>query len=446
MTVHANNDPGREPQVAETAGNPVRRLGAVALQLLLGAALAWSAAFVGVLALAAAGLTSQPALLAAAALLGGVTGLLIGQVGTQRSASRSRRRLVQATALVVTSVLATLTLVPGATGHRAGPVAGQRSWILPNGDRLRYVEVRPPNPRAGTPPVVFLHGGPGVADLAGDSAYFGRLVADGFHVYVYDQVGAGGSTRLSEPRTYSLRRDVANLEAVRQRIGAPRLILVGHSYGALVAAGYLAAHPGRVARLVLSSPASLDPADSSGGNLTSRLTDRQRLALYVHLLRSRSLFIYALLQVNPTAAHRLATDQEMDGRSDAVYAAVEPALHCAGAGERRPLSGTSFYRLQYPQSRTAPPTPDLRPLLAAARTPALIIKGQCDYLSWSSADTYLRALPNARLVYLNNAGHNAYQDAPERYLDVLSDFLRDKRSAARQPVPATAPPGYQGPP
>ncbi len=44
-------------------------------------------------------------------------------------------------------------------------------------------------------PVVFLHGGPGVPDLKGDSEYFDRLARDDFDVYVYDMVGRGGSRR-----------------------------------------------------------------------------------------------------------------------------------------------------------------------------------------------------------------------------------------------------------
>lgn len=60
-----------------------------------------------------------------------------------------------------------------------------------------------------------------------------------------------------------LDRDVADLEQIRQLLGADKMVLVGHSSGALLAASYLAAHPARVDRLVLTSPAPLDPADHS---------------------------------------------------------------------------------------------------------------------------------------------------------------------------------------
>jgi len=85
-------------------------------------------------------------------------------------------------------------------------------------------------------PVIFLHGGPGTPDMKGDSEYFGRLARNGFAVYVYDEVGTGRSSRLEDPRRYTLARDVADLEAVREKLGAERADLLGrplpeHAYG-----------------------------------------------------------------------------------------------------------------------------------------------------------------------------------------------------------------------
>jgi proline iminopeptidase len=68
--------------------------------------------------------------------------------------------------------------------------------------------------------------------MEGDARYFGRLASDGFYVYVYDQVGRGRSSRLADPRGYTMERDVSDLEAIREEIGAERTVLIGHSYGA----------------------------------------------------------------------------------------------------------------------------------------------------------------------------------------------------------------------
>ncbi|MDQ3793014.1 MAG: alpha/beta hydrolase, partial [Actinomycetota bacterium] len=132
-------------------------------------------------------------------------------------------------------------------------------------------------------PVIFLHGGPGVPETKGDSEYFGRLAKDGFDVYVYDEVGTGRSSRLDDPRGYTLERDVSDLEEARQKIGAEEVVLIGHSYGGTIAAAYAASHPERVPKMVLSSPG--DPSPSAGGaSMVYRLTTRQKLGVYALLL------------------------------------------------------------------------------------------------------------------------------------------------------------------
>lgn len=313
------------------------------------------------------------------------------------------------------------------------PPTDLRYWQLPSGSRLGYLTV----PAAGGParrtPVVVLHGGPGIPDLTGDAAYWGQLSRLGFNVYVYAQLGAGPSTRLTDPTEYQVGRDVSDLEQVRLRLGADRLILIGHSYGGFLAAAYLADHPERVERLVLTSPGSLDPADRSAEQATARLTPRQRLQLYPSALQPRALLGYLLLRVNPAAAHAYLPDDEADARNDTILTRAASGLHCTAADWPR-VSGSGFYRLQSSQSRLASP-PDLRPRLVTNPTPTLILKGGCDYLSWTSATGYRRVLPRSSLIYLPDAGHNISQEAPDTVLAAAAAFIRERPS----PVPL-----YQG--
>jgi proline iminopeptidase len=104
-----------------------------------------------------------------------------------------------------------------------------------------------------------------------------------------------------------------------------------------------------------------------------------------------------------------------------------------------------FYRLQYSQSASAPAEPDLRPAIAGNRTPTLIVKGACDYLSWSSAIGWRTVLPRSQLIYLRG-GHNVYQDAPGEVLASVRAFLAD-RPLPVAPYPGdAAPEDYEGPP
>jgi proline iminopeptidase len=292
--------------------------------------------------------------------------------------------------------------------------------------------------------VVVLHGGPGIPDLAGDAAFFGPLTALGFDVHLYEQLGAGRSTRLADPAGYGVDRDVADLEQVRTTLGTDRMILVGHSYGATLAAHYLAAHPDRVEKLVLSSPGPLDPADRSPDRATAGLDARARLRTWFRALEPRALLGYTLLQVDPAAAHAYLPDVEADARNDTILTIAEPALHCTPAQRHGPVHGTGFYALQYPQSRGAPPQPDVRAALAGLPTPTLVLKGSCDYLSWRSAVAYRQALPHATLLYLPGAGHNTYQDRPAEVTAAVRTFLTD--APVSSTVGEDPPPDYAGPP
>ncbi|MGP3957679.1 alpha/beta fold hydrolase [Nonomuraea sp. 3N208] len=353
------------------------------------------------------------------------------------------------------------TLRPAPSHAPLAPVAGQREWRLQTGSKLAYVRLAPK--RVTRPdPVVFLHGGPGVADLAASSAFFGKLTADGYQVYVYDQIGAGRSARLRDPRGYGLTRDVADLEAIRQAVGAGRLNLIAQDYGAQLAVAYLAAHPDRVAKAVLSSPAGLSqgsptasvlasPSEPSQGSSSATFpaspTEPSREApawepqgreadgkVEVAAVFGRDgtpdprlLAVSTLLRVDPRAAHAFAGDRELDAYLDLVrQGAPHPCPAAAtGSGGYVGLTG-----------RAAPGSLRLR--LTGVMSPVLIVKGQCDEQSWASAIGFRQALPSARLAYL---GGGTYRS--EAYLGLLRAFLSGR------PVPAyegqVPPPGYRGP-
>lgn len=347
------------------------------------------------------------------------------------------------------ALVATLTvLIP--LRDMAVPAAatpGQRFWNLPTGSRIAYVKIA----AVGAPrptPIIVIHGGPGVPQMAEDARFFGQLARDGFDVYLYDQIGAGLSPRLADPTQYTIARHVADLEAIRQRIGAERVILIGHSWGGSVAATYLADHPDRVERVIFSSPGAVYWAEmgTSGTGMLGRLTTDQRWQAIKELLPPRALLAYALVQVNPRAAHAFAGDHELDARFDQVFAHIAPGIFCdvrtLPPGEA--VSGLGFYANQVPQATSTPRPIDPRPTLRAVRTPALVLKGSCDYIPWRLTIEYRDILPNTQFVYLSGAGHQAYQEQPEQYLASARAFLLGKPSPVQPYTGHEPPPDYSG--
>jgi proline iminopeptidase len=321
-------------------------------------------------------------------------------------------RLVTGPLLVLCcAVLLSLTwLYPGFGSVRPDPVTGIEWLNLPDGTRLAVHVTRATT--ATEPPIIFVHGGPGVADMAHDAAAFAALATDR-DVYVYDRVGTGASSRLADPTGYTTARAVQDLEAVRARTGAPRAVLVGHSWGARFAVAYAQEHGDHVAALVLTAPGDLplEGADVPPGDPTTRLDTSELAREYLRLLMPRNLFAYELTSADP----RVGT------------------------------SGVGYYAHYVPQLHPDPADVPLHlDQLAMIKVPVLVIKPACDYVAWSAVDGYRQAFPQAQLVMLPDAGHVAYVEQPVLYTDLVHAFL----SGQKLPLPTingtSIPDGYRG--
>ncbi|MFC7622670.1 alpha/beta fold hydrolase [Microlunatus sp. GCM10028923] len=93
----------------------------------------------------------------------------------------------------------------------------------------------------GRPPVVLLHGGPGLWDYLEPVASMIDTLAP---IFRYDQRGCGRSDPSDDQSTATY---IADLEQLRQAWDVPELILIGHSFGATLALAYAAEFPSRAA-------------------------------------------------------------------------------------------------------------------------------------------------------------------------------------------------------
>lgn len=240
----------------------------------------------------------------------------------------------------------------------------------------------------------------------------------------YDQVGAGRSSRLSDPRGYTVERHVADLEAIRSTISAPRLILIGQSWGATLAAHYMAAYPSRVERAVFTSPGALSQQDFKGSSeITDRLAPEDRQRARSLILTPRILTWELLRQINPEAAMNLVSERELDARLNAYLRAVTPAARCHPA-EPVPVQGAGWLANRFTEADRRG-VRDPRAALRKLRVPGLVLRGACDYIDPDAARQYQEALPNARFVAVEGAGHLIAADQPEVFFSLLNQFLAE---------------------
>lgn len=109
--------------------------------------------------------------------------------------------------------------------------------------------------------VLLLHGGPGATHEYFE-AFDSYLPAAGVEYYLYDQLGSAYSDQPDEPELWEIPRFVDEVEQVRKALGLgpDNFVLLGHSWGGILAIEYALAHPEALKGLVISNMMSSIPA------------------------------------------------------------------------------------------------------------------------------------------------------------------------------------------
>jgi proline iminopeptidase len=269
------------------------------------------------------------------------------------------------------------------------------------------------------PPAIVLHGGPDF-----DTAYLlpdlDRL-ADIYHLVYYDQRGRGKSADGVRPDEVSLATDVDDIERVRQHFGLETPTLLGHSWGTVLALEYALRYPTRVSRLILMNPAPVSSSDAAllRKAYTTQLGDamnRQRAIMTSDEYKQADPeTVAARYRIHFT--HAFAKPDHYE----AVMRAMRTAFIAQGANG---ILKARAVEDRLMQDTWELPAYDLLPRLASVRIPTLILFGDRDFIPGEISEHIVRALPQARMVTLENCGHFAYLECPAAVRAVLEEFLR----------------------
>jgi proline iminopeptidase len=102
--------------------------------------------------------------------------------------------------------------------------------------------------------VLLLHGGPGATDELYE-CFDARFPGAGIEYYYYDQLGSFRSDQPDDPSLWALARFVDEVEQVRQalRLNSSNFVLLGQSWGGLLALEYAMYHQQHLKGLVISN-------------------------------------------------------------------------------------------------------------------------------------------------------------------------------------------------
>jgi pimeloyl-ACP methyl ester carboxylesterase len=350
---------------------------------------------------------------------------------TKRTVARAFVAVGGAVALAM-AVGIGICLVP--LNPTVGPIEPRQStryWEMSRGYRIAYTRVPATGPE-GRPPVIYLHGGPGGYVHSTAIAALGRLAPLGHDVYLYDQVGSGLSDRLARPKDYTFLGHVEDLhEIVAEHLGGGPVVLVGQSFGGVIASYFLAHHPELVAQAVLTSPGAhpMTPFGDDGRPLAETLypvPDDLRFHPPTEMPEGWSVGDWPLRAIASVAVStlfnaKLMPDREADAFLDSLAGEITPAMVCDPRNAPPEEGGMGFY--VHGNSNWFGGIDDWRPLLRESPVPVLVLQGECDFIPYPLAYEYAALAPRGEYRYVEGAGHEIWWDRPDRWVEEIARFL-----------------------
>lgn len=256
--------------------------------------------------------------------------------------------------------------------------------------------------------LVLLHGGPGSTHHE-FHPYFSRA-ADFAQVIYYDQRGCGFSD-YKKDGGYSVEQAVEDLEKLRQKLLIDKWIVLGHSFGGLLAQCYALKYPEHILGLVLvcARPGLNTNFGQSGQDTFISEQESQKIfqlkiKYFSGQISMQQLIYNAFLNGDWKRQHFYKPSKEEIAR-----AALYNWVHDEGFNEI--------------MSRNAGEI-NLTGAFQNCPIPTLIMEGTWD-LTWGAkkADILRKNHPNSRLVMFEHSGHSPFQDEPDKFFQQLKNFL-----------------------
>ena len=244
------------------------------------------------------------------------------------------------------------------------------------------------------PALVLAHGFAGSARNFGPQA---RALRAGHRVVRFDARGHARSAAPADAAAYSPETFVADLGRVLDELGIERAVVGGLSMGAGTVLRFTLAHPERVRALVLAAfPAGRDAETS----FTARAGEFAAAIERDGLEAAGARFVWGPTSGLDAGAARLVRQGFLEHPPHALAHTLRGVI------------------------AVQPSVSELAPAAARLAVPALVIVGAADLLSLAPSRALAAALPDARLVVVEDAGHVVNLARPAAFNAAVEDFVR----------------------
>ncbi len=241
--------------------------------------------------------------------------------------------------------------------------------------------------------LVFIHGAAGSA-----SAWlpFEEALGKKYNIVTYDQRGHGKSKQDGTFADYQVDRLADDLHELLAHIGDHRYVLVGHSFGAIVALAYMHLYPDATAGAILLSPDFKVRRHLFAKLTTALLAPLPLLSLFPFSRRSRGRVDYArFVGTGDWNLFRSFADLRNTGIRTYLYCIKQSYM----------VDATKF--------------------LAHIETPALLVHGMNDTIFPVESSVIMSHLmPHATLVTIAGANHILVLNNAEEVIEAIDQFVQ----------------------
>lgn len=261
-------------------------------------------------------------------------------------------------------------------------------------------------------PIVIINGGPGM-NSKGFEDIAQKIAAMGYQTILFDQRGTGNS-KLEEisAETINMELMVEDMENLRKKLNIDQWMILGHSFGGLLATAYYDKHPDRVEKIIYSS--------SGGVNLkfTEYVQERIRKNLTPKEFEWLSYYGKKL----EAGDHSLKTIKKRAGFLAKAYVynkSFAPKIAERLLEVNFHINGLVFKDLNQSQF-------DFTGKFVDRLTPVIVFQGKNDIIREETAIEIKNSFGNASLVMMDRCGHYGWLDSPEIFFRHLEEFLNKK--------------------
>ena len=276
-------------------------------------------------------------------------------------------------------------------------------------------------------PMMFLHGGPGYNSASFEGTTAEALASAGFYVVVYDRRGEGRSVDFNAKFTFD--ETIQDISKISDSLHLDSIILLGHSFGGMVAVEFATAYPEKTKAVVLiGAPVSLQESFKTILKASRKIYEKNEDKVnlqYIQLLESMD--STSLMYSSYSFMHAMQNDfyspDSLTSEAKSLYEKLQSDEQLSKYATKMDQKAPSGF-WKNDNYTTIDLTEDLTKLKESG-TSLYGIYGQDDGLYSSEQIEHLMSIIGSTNVkYISNCSHSVFIDQQNIFIDYLEKWFK----------------------